>query len=91
LLALALVIGLIIDDGIVVRENILRWIERGYRPPEAASRATAEVIQPVIATTATILAVFLPVAYASGIIGRFFRSFGLTVSIAIVISTFEAL
>ncbi|MEZ4661269.1 MAG: efflux RND transporter permease subunit [Caldilineaceae bacterium] len=91
LLALALVIGLIIDDGIVVRENILRWIERGYKPRDAASLATAEVIQPVIATTATILAVFLPVAYASGIIGRFFRSFGLTVSIAIVISTFEAL
>lgn len=91
LLALALVIGLIIDDGIVVRENILRWIERGYKPRDAASLATQEVILPVIATTATILAVFLPVAYASGIIGRFFRSFGLTVSIAIVISTFEAL
>ncbi|MBV7328659.1 efflux RND transporter permease subunit [Chloroflexi bacterium TSY] len=81
LLALALVIGLIIDDGIVVRENILRWIERGYKPREAASKATNEVILPVLATTATILAVFLPVAYASGIIGRFFRSFGLTVSI----------
>ncbi len=91
LLALALVIGLVIDDGIVVRENILRWIERGYAPMKAASLATSEVILPVLATTATILAVFLPVAYAEGIIGRFFRDFGLTVSIAIVISTFEAL
>jgi len=91
LLALALVIGLVIDDGIVVRENILRWIERGFAPREAASRATGEVILPVLATTATILAVFLPVAYAEGIIGRFFRSFGLTVAFAIVISTFEAL
>ncbi len=91
LLALALVIGLVIDDGIVVRENILRWIERGYSPREAASRGTAEVILPVIATTATILAVFLPVAYAEGIIGQFFRDFGFTVSIAVVVSTFEAL
>lgn len=91
LLALALVIGLIIDDGIVVRENILRWIERGYTPREAASKATEEVLLPVLATTATILAIFVPVAYAQGLIGRFFRDFGLTVSIAIIISTFEAL
>ena len=91
LLALALVVGLVIDDGIVVRENIMRWIEKGYRPIVAASKGTAEVVLPVIATSATILAVFLPVAYAEGIIGQFFRDFGLTVSIAIVVSTFEAL
>lgn len=91
LLALALVVGLVIDDGIVVRENIMRWIEKGYRPAEAASKGTAEVIIPVIATSATILAVFLPVAYAEGIIGKFFRDFGLTVSLAIIVSTFEAL
>ncbi len=91
LLALALVVGLVIDDGIVVRENIMRWIERGYTPREASSKGTQEVLLPVIATSATILAVFLPVAYAEGIIGRFFRDFGLTVSIAIVVSTFEAL
>ncbi|MEZ4618489.1 MAG: efflux RND transporter permease subunit [Caldilineaceae bacterium] len=77
LLALALVVGLVIDDGIVVRENIMRWIEKGYRPAEAASKGTAEVIIPVLATSATILAVFLPVAYAEGIIGKFFRDFGL--------------
>ncbi|MCB0105336.1 MAG: efflux RND transporter permease subunit, partial [Caldilineaceae bacterium] len=91
LLALALVVGLVIDDGIVVRENIMRWIEKGYRPAEAASKGTAEVIIPVLATSATILAVFLPVAYAEGIIGKFFRDFGLTVSLAIIVSTFEAL
>jgi HAE1 family hydrophobic/amphiphilic exporter-1 len=91
LLALALVVGLVIDDAIVVRENILRWIERGYTPREAASRGTAEVVLPVLATSATILAVFLPVAYAEGIIGKFFRDFGLTVAIAIAVSTFEAL
>ncbi len=91
LLALALVVGLVIDDGIVVRENIMRWIERGYHPKEAASKGTVEVLLPVLATSATILAVFLPVAYAQGIIGRFFRDFGLTVSLAIIVSTFEAL
>ena len=91
LLALALVVGLVIDDAIVVRENIMRWIERGHRPAEAASKGTAEVVLPVLATSATILAVFLPVAYAEGIIGKFFRDFGLTVSIAIIVSTFESL
>ncbi|MCB0133232.1 MAG: efflux RND transporter permease subunit, partial [Caldilineaceae bacterium] len=70
LLALALVVGLVIDDAIVVRENIMRWLERGYTPREAASKGTAEVLLPVLATSATILAVFLPVAYAQGIIGR---------------------
>jgi len=91
LLALALVVGLVIDDAIVVRENILRWVEKGYSPKRAASIGTTEVVLPVLATGATILCVFLPVAYASGIIGRFFREFGLTVSIAIIVSTFEAL
>lgn len=91
LLALALVVGLVIDDAIVVRENILRWVHKGYSPKRAASIGTMEVVLPVLATGATILCVFLPVAYASGIIGRFFREFGLTVSIAILVSTFEAL
>ena len=90
LLALALVVGLVIDDGIVVRENILRWVEKGYAPRVAASLGTAEVGLPVVAIGATIIAVFLPVAFASGIIGKFFLDFGLTVSIAMVISVFEA-
>ena len=90
LLALALVVGLVIDDGIVVRENILRWVEKGFSPRVAASLGTAEVGMPVVAIGATILAVFLPVAFAQGIIGKFFLDFGLTVSIAMVISVFEA-
>lgn len=90
LLALALVVGLVIDDGIVVRENILRWVEKGFSPRVAASLGTAEVGLPVVAIGATILAVFLPVAFAQGIIGKFFLDFGLTVSIAMVISVFEA-
>ena len=91
LLAMALVVGLVIDDAIVVRENILRWIQKGYKPREAASMGTAEVFLPVLATTAVVLAVFLPVAYAQGIIGKFFRDFGLTVAIAMAISFFESL
>ncbi|MCO6450936.1 MAG: efflux RND transporter permease subunit [Caldilineales bacterium] len=91
LLALAIVVGLVIDDAIVVRENIFRWTDMGYSPREAASKGTAQVVLPVLATSATILAVFLPVAYATGIVGQFLRDFGLTVSIAIIISTIEAL
>ena len=91
LLALALVVGLVIDDAIVVRENILRWLQKGYKPREAASLGTAEVFLPVLATTATVMAVFLPVAYAQGIIGRFFVAFGFTVCIAMAISFIESL
>ncbi len=91
LLALALVVGLVIDDAIVVRENILRWVHMGHKPKDAASIGTAEVFLPVLATTATVMAVFLPVAYAEGIIGRFFVAFGLTVAIAMAISFFESL
>jgi HAE1 family hydrophobic/amphiphilic exporter-1 len=75
----------------VVRENILRWIQKGYKPREAASLGTAEVFLPVLATTAVVMAVFLPVAYAQGIIGKFFRDFGLTVALAMAISFFESL
>lgn len=91
LLALALVVGLVIDDAIVVRENILRWLQKGHPPHVAASKGTEEVFFPVLATTATVLAVFLPVAYAEGIIGRFFFSFGVTVAVAMAISFFESL
>lgn len=89
-LALALCVGLVIDDAIVVRENIFRWLEMGYSPREAASKGTAEVALPVVATTATIVSVFLPIAYAEGIIGQFFRDFGLTVTIAVLLSLVEA-
>ena len=91
LLAISLSVGLVIDDAIVVRENIFRWMNMGYSAKVAASKATEEVVLPVLATSAAILAVFLPVAYASGIIGQIFRDFGLTVAFAIIISTFEAL
>jgi len=90
LLALALSVGLIIDDAIVVRENIFRHMERGESPKVAASRGTAEVALPVLAMSLTIVSVFLPIAFTGGLIGRFFRSFGLVVAVAVLISLFEA-
>jgi len=90
LLALSLAVGLVIDDAIVVRENIFRHMERGETPKEASSRGTNEVAQSVLAMTLTVVAVFLPVAFATGLIGKFFREFGITVSVAVLISLIEA-
>jgi len=87
LLALALAVGIVIDDAIVVLENIFRYIEeKRVRPMPAAILATKEIGLPVLATTLSLLAVFLPVAFMSSIPGRFLRSFGLTMGAAIVIS-----
>ena len=91
LLALSLTIGLLVDDAIVVRENIFRKIEEGRRPFEAAEIGTTEVMLAVIATSLTIIAVFLPIGFLQGVVGRFFKQFGLTVVFAMVISLFDAL
>ena len=88
LLALSLCIGLLIDDAIVVRENIVRHAEMGKDHITAALEGTKEIGLAVLATTLTIVAVFLPVAFMGGIIGRFFYQFGVTVSIAVLISMF---
>ncbi|HOO70999.1 MAG TPA: efflux RND transporter permease subunit [Spirochaetota bacterium] len=91
LMALSLAVGLLVDDAIVVRENIYRKIESGMSPLKAAERGTTEVMLAVIATTLTILAVFFPIAFMEGIVGRFFKQFGLTVVFAMSISLFDAL
>jgi len=91
MLALSLSIGLLIDDAIVVIENIFRHVEEGKSPREAAAFATNEIGLAVIAITMTIVAVFLPVAFMSGLVGRFFYQFGLTVTVAVLISLFVAL
>ncbi len=91
LLALSLTVGLLVDDAIVVRENIFRKIEHGMKPMEAAEKGTMEVMLAVIATSLTIIAVFLPIGFLDGIIGRFFKQFGLTVVFAMLISLFDAL
>ncbi|RYG74996.1 efflux RND transporter permease subunit, partial [bacterium] len=87
LLALTLAVGIVIDDAIVVLENIHRFMdEKGLSPWEAAVEGTRQIGLAVLATTLSLVAVFLPVAFMSGIIGRFMNSFGVTMSIAIMIS-----
>jgi hydrophobic/amphiphilic exporter-1 (mainly G- bacteria), HAE1 family len=90
LLALSLCVGLVIDDAIVVRENIFRHTERGEPARLAASRGTAEVALSVVAMTLTVVAVFVPVTFAEGTAGIIFKSFGITVAIAIMLSLVEA-
>ncbi|MCL2447584.1 MAG: efflux RND transporter permease subunit [Polyangiaceae bacterium] len=87
LLALALAVGIVIDDAIVVLENIFRHIEEKHEPPmRAAVMATQEIGLAVMATTLSLVAVFLPVAFMGGIPGRFLRSFGMTMAFSIVVS-----
>ncbi|MCL6754714.1 efflux RND transporter permease subunit [Nostoc sp. CCCryo 231-06] len=90
LLALALVIGSVIDDAIIDVENIMRHIEEGETPRQAAFSATDEIGLTVIATTATAVAVFLPIGLMGGVIGQFFKPFGITVSAAMIASTLVA-
>lgn len=90
LLALSLAVGLLIDDAIVVIENIYRHMSEGESPLEAAKSATEEIGLAVMAVTLTLVAVFVPVAFMPGIVGRFFYEFGLTVTIAVLISLFVA-
>lgn len=91
LLALSLAVGLLVDDAIVVRENIFRHIEMGKTPMRAAIDGTGEVRMAVIATTLAVIAVFGPVGYLKGVVGQFFKQFGLTMCFAMAISLFDAL
>ncbi len=88
LMALSLSVGLLIDDAIVVRENIVRHVALGADHHTAALEGTREIGLAVLATTFSIVAVFLPVGFMGGIIGRFFHQFGLTVVAAVLISMF---
>jgi multidrug efflux pump len=91
LLALILAIGLVVDDAIVVLENVQRRIEHGEPPLAAAWRGTRQVTFAVLATSAVLIAVYVPLSMLSGEIGKLFREFGLMLAAAIVISTFVAL
>jgi HAE1 family hydrophobic/amphiphilic exporter-1 len=90
LMALSLVIGILIDDAVVVRENIYRHMEHGEDPMTAAQRGTSEIGLAVMATTFTILAVFLPVGFMTGLVGQFFKSFALTIAFAVAVSLLVA-
>lgn len=88
LMALSLCIGLLIDDAIVVRENIVRHLGMGKNHVRAAEDGTNEIGLAVMATTFAIVAVFVPIAFMKGIIGRFFLQFGITVAVAVLVSLF---
>jgi multidrug efflux pump subunit AcrB len=90
LLALALIVGIIVDDAIVDVENIARHLETGEPPRQAAITATNEIGLTVTAATLTIVAVFLPVGLMGGVIGQFFKPFGITVSAAVMVSLLVA-
>ena len=88
LMALSLCVGLLIDDAIVVRENIVRHVQMGKSAHDAALAGTQEIGLAVLATTLSIVAVFLPVGFMGGIIGKFFHEFGITIVSAVLISMF---
>ena len=88
MMALSLCVGLLIDDAIVVRENIVRHVQMGKTAHEAALAGTNEIGLAVLATTLSIVAVFLPIGFMGGIVGKFFHEFGLTIVAAVLISMF---
>ena len=92
LFALVLAIGIVVDDAIVVVENVERLIaDEGLSPPDATRKAMGQITGPVIATTLVLLAVFVPVTFMPGISGRLYSQFAITISIAVVISSINAL
>ncbi|MDA3834874.1 MAG: efflux RND transporter permease subunit [Spirochaetales bacterium] len=91
LLALVLAIGLVVDDAIVVLENTQRHLEKGYAPIAAAYLGTRQVGFAVVATTLTLIAVFLPIAFLEGQIGRLFSEFAITLAVAVLFSSWVAL
>jgi hydrophobe/amphiphile efflux-1 (HAE1) family protein len=91
LLGLVLAIGLVVDDAIVVVENVKRQIDDGKSPLDAAKFAMTEVTGPIVATTAVLMAVFVPVAFLPGITGQLYRQFALTIAISVALSAFNSL
>lgn len=91
LLGIVLAIGLVVDDAIVVLENIYTKIEEGMPPREAGKKGTNEIFFAVISTTVALTSVFFPIIFLQGLTGRLFREFGITVAVAVVISSFVAL
>ncbi len=91
LLAMVLAIGLVVDDAIVVLENVVRHLEMGKTRRQAAFDGTREIGFAVVATTVALVAVFVPVAFLTGSVGRLFREFGITLAVAVMLSSFVAL
>lgn len=91
LLAIVLATGLVVDDGIVVTENIYKKIEEGMNPIEAAHKGSKEIFFAVVSTSITLAAVFMPVIFMQGFVGRLFREFGVVIAGAVLISAFVSL
>lgn len=91
LLAIVLATGLVVDDGIVVTENIFKKLEKGLNPTDAAIEGTREIYMAVISTSLTLAAVFMPVIFLDGFVGRLFREFGVVIAGAVLISAFVSL
>lgn len=91
LFGLILAIGIVVDDAIIVVENVERNIRSGLQPREATIQAMKEVTGPIIATTLVLLAVFIPIAFISGLTGQFYRQFAMTIAISTIISAFNSL
>ena len=91
LLAIVLATGLVVDDGIVVTENIFKKVEEGMSPIEAAIKGSNEIFLAVISISITLAAVFLPVIFLEGFVGRLFREFGVVIGAAVLISAFVSL
>ena len=91
LFGLVLAIGIVVDDAIVVVENVERYIEKGLTPHDATIQAMKEVSGPIIAIALVLCAVFVPIAFVSGLTGQFYRQFALTIAISTVISAFSSL
>ena len=91
LLAIVLATGLVVDDGIVVTENIFKKVEEGMSPIEAAIKGSNEIFFAVISISITLAAVFLPVIFLDGFVGRLFREFGVVIGAAVLISAFVSL
>src|SRR5262249_5687 len=91
LMALTLAVGLVVDDAVVMLENIFRYLEAGDDAPEAALKGSAEIGFTIVSITVSLIAVFIPLLFMGGIIGRLFREFAVTVTVAIVLSALIAL
>ncbi len=91
LMALTLSVGVVVDDAIIVLENVYRHLEQGDDRLRAAVRGSTEIAFAVVATTLTLVAVFVPIAFLSGVVGRFFFEFGISVAVAVAVSSFVAL
>ena len=91
LMALTIAVGFVVDDAIVMLENIYRHIEDGMKPMEAAIKGAGEIGFTIVSISCSLIAVFIPLLLMGGIVGRLFREFAMTVSIAVVVSAFVSL